>query len=89
MIMFLAALKSLDNVLAVAGAAHGNLWPLVFGLLLSIPLVGFTRGWIAGLMDRYKMSFTSPWKTHLAEFFCTGRVLAIPVLLLKRATTPV
>ena len=46
---------SLDNVLAVAGAAHGNLWLLIFGLVLSIPLVVVTSGWIAGLMDRYKV----------------------------------
>lgn len=45
---------SLDNVLAVAGAAHGDIWLLIFGLVLSIPLVVFTSGWIAGLMDRYR-----------------------------------
>ena len=45
---------SLDNVLAVAGAAHGDTRLLIFGLVLSIPLVVFTSGWIAGLMDRYR-----------------------------------
>ena len=29
---------SLDNVLAVAGAAHGHLWILVFGLALPVGL---------------------------------------------------
>jgi predicted tellurium resistance membrane protein TerC len=33
---------SIDNVLAVAGASHGNLFLLIFGLALSIPLVVFT-----------------------------------------------
>ncbi len=30
---------SLDNILAVGGAAHGDLWLLLFGLALSIPLL--------------------------------------------------
>lgn len=46
---------SLDNVLAVAGASHGNVWLLVFGLMLSIPLVVFASSWIAGLMDRHRV----------------------------------
>ena len=33
---------STDNILAVAGASHGNLFLLFFGLALSIPLVVFT-----------------------------------------------
>ena len=30
---------STDNILAVAGASRGNIWLIVFGLALSIPLV--------------------------------------------------
>lgn len=33
---------SLDNMLAVAGASHGNNLLIVFGLILSIPFVVFT-----------------------------------------------
>ena len=44
---------STDNVLAVAGASHGNLFLLVFGLALSIPFVVFTSNLLAMLMDRY------------------------------------
>lgn len=44
---------SLDNVLAVAGASHGSLPLLIFGLLLSIPLVVFSSNLLAKLMDRY------------------------------------
>jgi YjbE family integral membrane protein len=44
---------SLDNVLAVAGASHGNLFLLLFGLALSIPLVVFTSNLLSMLMDRY------------------------------------
>jgi predicted tellurium resistance membrane protein TerC len=42
-----------DNVLAVAGASHGNLFLLIFGLALSIPFVVFTSNLLAMLMDRY------------------------------------
>ena len=44
---------STDNVLAVAGASHGNLFLLLFGLALSIPLVVFTSKLFALLMDKY------------------------------------
>ncbi|MBM4436916.1 MAG: TerC family protein [Actinobacteria bacterium] len=38
---------SLDNVLTVAGAAHGNVWLLIFGLALSMPLLFVGAGLIA------------------------------------------
>ena len=44
---------SLDNVLAVAGAAHEFLWVLVFGLMLSIALMAVAANYIAGLLERY------------------------------------
>ena len=44
---------STDNVLAVAGASHGNPFLLIFGLALSIPFVVFTSNLLAMLMDRY------------------------------------
>ena len=45
---------SLDNVLAVAGAAHDRLWVLVTGLLLSVVLMGVAAGLIARLLERYR-----------------------------------
>ena len=42
-----------DNMLAVAGVSHGNLFLLLFGLGLSIPFVVFTSNLLAMLMDRY------------------------------------
>ncbi len=45
---------SLDNVLAVAGAAHGNLWLVVFGIAFSIPLVVWGSGILAHLMNRFE-----------------------------------
>ncbi len=44
---------STDNVLAVAGASHGNAFLLIFGLALSIPFVVFTSNLLSMLMDRY------------------------------------
>jgi YjbE family integral membrane protein len=44
---------SLDNMLAVAGASHGNLFLLLFGLGLSIPLVVLTSNLLSILMDKY------------------------------------
>lgn len=44
---------STDNVLAVAAASEGNLFLLIFGLGLSIPLVIFTSTLLSTLMDKY------------------------------------
>ena len=38
---------SLDNVLAVAGAAHGSTWVLAVGLLLSVVLMGVAANLLA------------------------------------------
>ena len=43
----------IDNMLAVGAASRGNLFLLLFGLMLSIPLVVFASSILAHLMDRY------------------------------------
>jgi YjbE family integral membrane protein len=45
---------SLDNVLAVAGAAREHPWVLVFGLILSVILMGVAANFIARYIDRYR-----------------------------------
>ncbi|AZO47073.1 MAG: TerC family protein [Mesorhizobium sp.] len=45
---------SLDNVLAVAGAARDHFWVLVIGLVLSIGLMGLAASFIARLLHRYR-----------------------------------
>ena len=45
---------SLDNVLAVAGAAKEHPGVLVFGLGLSVALMGLAASFIAGLLNRYR-----------------------------------
>lgn len=44
---------ALDNVLAVAGAAHEHAWVLILGLLLSIGLMGVASAFVARLLERY------------------------------------
>jgi YjbE family integral membrane protein len=45
---------SLDNVLAVAGAAREHPWVLVFGLVLSVALMGVAASFIARLLQRHR-----------------------------------
>ncbi|HEY4112923.1 MAG TPA: YjbE family putative metal transport protein [Rhizomicrobium sp.] len=49
---------SLDNVLAVAGAALYQPWVLMVGLLLSIALMGLAAAMIANLLNRH------PWISY-------------------------
>ena len=49
------AVMSLDNILAVGGASHGQVELLLFGLALSIPIVMFGSTLVASLMNRF------PW----------------------------
>ncbi len=45
---------SLDNALAVAGAARDNIKVLVAGLVLSVALMAVAAEWIARLIARYR-----------------------------------
>ncbi|MFZ5651583.1 MAG: TerC family protein [Bacillota bacterium] len=47
------AVMGLDNVLAVAGAAHGSILLVVLGLLISVPIVVLGSTLILKLVDRY------------------------------------
>ena len=47
-------MMSMDNIIAVAGTAHGSIVLLIFGLLLSMPLLMTTGGAISLLIDRFK-----------------------------------
>ena len=46
---------SLDNVIAIAGAANGDFKLVVFGLLLSIPLVVWGSSLLAHLMNKFRI----------------------------------
>ena len=60
---------SLDNVLAVAGAAMNHVWVLTIGLLLSIALMGLAASMIANLLQRH------PWISY------AGLIIVIYVAL--------
>jgi len=45
-------MMSLDNVIAVAGSAHGSLFLLIAGLLISMPLLMTAGGLISNLIDK-------------------------------------
>lgn len=47
------AVMGVDNVLAVAGAAHGSFLLVVLGLLISIPIVVWGSTLVLKLMSRY------------------------------------
>ena len=50
---------SLDNVLAVAGASHGNVFLVLFGLALSIPIIMWGSNIIANLLNKL------PWLLYV------------------------
>lgn len=51
----------LDNVLAVAGAAHDNYLLVITGLLISIPIMVYGSTLVIKLMDRF------PWLIYLGS----------------------
>jgi YjbE family integral membrane protein len=64
LILILAAdfMMSIDNVIAVAGSAHGSIFLLIAGLLLSMPLLMTTGGFISMLIDKAK------WLVYVGAF---------------------
>ena len=52
-IVWADAVMGLDNALAIAGAAGGNWWLIIFGLLVSVPIILFGSTLVAKLMERW------------------------------------
>jgi YjbE family integral membrane protein len=52
------AVMSLDNVIAVAAAAKGDLTLVIFGILVSIPIVVWGSKFVLKLMDRLPVVIT-------------------------------
>jgi YjbE family integral membrane protein len=52
------AVMSLDNVIAVAGAAKGSMALVVFGILVSIPIIVWGSQFVLRLMDRFPVVIT-------------------------------
>lgn len=52
------AVMSLDNVVAVAAAAHGDIRLVVFGIVVSIPIIVWGSRLVLRLMDRWPVVVT-------------------------------
>jgi YjbE family integral membrane protein len=52
-IVFADVVMGLDNVIAVAGAAHGNIFLVVIGLLVSVPIIIWGSKMILHFMERF------------------------------------
>ncbi len=52
------AVMSLDNVIGVAGAAKGNMTLVVFGIVVSIPIIVWGSKFVLRLMDRFPVVIT-------------------------------
>lgn len=63
---------SLDNVLAIAGAAREHPWIMAAGLALSIALMGLAATFIARLLDRYRWL---AWLGLLVILYVAGRMI--------------
>jgi YjbE family integral membrane protein len=72
------AVMSLDNVIAVAAAAHGNLLLVVFGIVVSIPIVVWGSQLVLKLMDRYPVVITGGGA--LLGWIAGGMILGDPAL---------
>ncbi|MBO1625999.1 TerC family protein [Bacillus arachidis] len=64
-IVFADLVMGFDNVLAIAGAAHGNFTLVIIGLLISIPIIIWGSKLILLLMERFPFLI-----------YCGGAVLA-------------
>ena len=52
------AVMSLDNVIAIAGAAKDSIGLVVFGLLISVPIIVWSSRLVMKLMDRFPIVIT-------------------------------
>ena len=68
------AVMSLDNVIAVAGASHGSMVLVTFGILVSIPIVVWGSKLVLTLMDRFPVVITLG--AALLGWFAGGMVVS-------------
>lgn len=72
------AVMSLDNVIAVAAAAHGSILLVTFGILVSIPIVVWGSQLVLKLMDRYPIVITGGGA--LLGWIAGGMIIGDPAL---------
>ncbi|HRK40134.1 MAG TPA: TerC family protein [Burkholderiaceae bacterium] len=71
------AVMSLDNVIAVAGASHGSMFLVTFGILVSIPIVVWGSKIVLALMDKFPIVITLG--AALLGWIAGGMMLTDPV----------
>jgi YjbE family integral membrane protein len=69
---------SLDNVLAIAAAAGGQMWLIILGLVISIPLVVFGATLILALLTRFPIMV---WAGAALLGWVAGELLATEPML--------
>ena len=72
------AVMSLDNVIAVAGASHGSIVLVAFGILVSIPIVVWGSKLVLTLMDKFPIVITLG--AALLGWIAGGMMLSDPVV---------
>ena len=80
------ALMGVDNVLGVAGAAHGAMDLVVLGLLISVPIVVFGSSLVLRLVERWPVIIQ--FGAAVLAFTAAKMVLAEPLLAEHLATLP-
>ena len=84
-ILLADAAMSLENILGVGAAAHGNIALLVFGLALSIPIVLFGSTLVVGLLERYPRAI---WLGALALIWTSAELILDEPAIPLRAAIP-
>ncbi|MCM2252591.1 MAG: TerC family protein [Ramlibacter sp.] len=72
------ALMGIDNVLGVAGAAHGSFDLVVIGLLISVPIVVFGSSMVLKLVDRFPVIIQAG--AAVLAFTAAGMIVGEPLL---------
>ncbi len=75
------AVMSLDNVVAIAAASHGNVWLFIFGLLFSIPLIVMGATLVMTLLARFPILI---WAGAVLLGWVAGHMLATDPWLVER-----
>lgn len=52
-IMMADAVMGIDNALGIAAAANGNWWVIIFGLLISVPIILFGSTMVNRILERW------------------------------------
>lgn len=76
------AVMSLDNVLAIAAAANGSRWLIVFGLVVSVPIVMFGAGFLLKALERFPILV---WAGAGLLGWVAGEMMASDAFIVARA----